>query len=328
MYNESMTPVRNWAAEIAEGAFRSDKSPSKIIQLPIASQVSTIRPVTIEDEEEDYSEENNVTADNEDQIDQVEDCSAGHYSVSSSPPKTLPQIARLRESPILITSSPPEEPPQIRYQWKTIVDSPAPVPILKLESDSEADFSMSQSRVSSSRQSSPARSILTDLGDDVIDISSLSPLAAKRAANILLQSQFYSKVTFDDEEGQKIWQAAQDQAGEYELKQLELSSEQEEEDMDEEEEMDEEEMEASPSPTPVGPPRVSHGEWTKLDWKRMEKCLDLTKAEMNDAIDLFLQRYIGREREEVEMRCRAVLLMRRRRALEGRKVGFILSTDE
>ena len=328
LYNESMTPVRNWAAQIAEGAFQSDKSPSKIIQLPIASQVSTIPPVTIEDEAEDYCVENDATADNDDEIEQSEDSSLGHCSVSPSTPKALPQIARLRESPIEITSSPPEEPPQIHYRWKTIVDSSPPVPVSELDSDSEPDLSMSQCRLSSSRQSSPARSILTDLGDDVIDISSLSPVAAKRAANILIQSQHYSKITFDDDEGQKIWQNAQDQAGEYELSQIELSSEQEEETMDEDEEMDEQEDEAPASPTPVRPPRISHGEWTKLDWKRMEKCLDLTEGEVSDAIDLFLQRYIGREREEIEMRCRAVLLSRRRRVLEGRKVGFVLSTDE
>ena len=328
VYNESMTPVRNWAAQIAEGAFQSDKSPSKIIQLPIASQVSRIPHVTVEDEQEDHSQENDATVNNEDQIDQSEDCSVGHYSVSHSPPKTLPQIARLRPSPIVITSSPPEEPPQTHYQWKTVVDSSSPAPISELDSDSEPDLSISHCRTSPSRQSSPARSILTDLGDDVIDISSLSPLAAKRAANILLQSQLYSKITFDNEEGQKIWQDAQDQAGEYELSQIEISSEQEEESIDEEEEIDEQEVEVVASPTPMGPPRISHGEWTKLDWKRMEKCLNLADGEINDAIDLFLQRYIGRQREEVEMRCRALLLTKRRRALEGKKVGFVLSTDE
>jgi hypothetical protein len=333
IYNESMTPIRNWAAEIAEGAFRSDKSPSKIVQLPIASQVPTIPPVTVQDEEEYYSEENNITGDNKDQIDKSEDFSVGHYSVPPFPPKTMPQITRLRESPIVITSSPPQEPPQIHYQWKTIVDSSSPAPVSELDSDSEPDLSTSQCRISSLRQSSPARSILTDLGDDVIDISSMSPLAAKRAANILLKSQCYSKITFDDEEGQKIWQDAQDQAGEYELNQLELSNEQEEEDTDEEEEVEEEvqeeeEAEEDAPPALAGPSRISHGEWTKLDWKRMEKCLNLTEGEMNDAIDLFLQRYIGRERDEVEMRCRALLLTRRRRVLEGRKVGFILSTNE
>jgi hypothetical protein len=322
VYNESMTPVRNWAAQIAEGAFQSDKSPSKIIQLPIATQVSTIPPVTIEDDAEDYFAENDATADNNNEIEQSEDSSVEHCSISPSTPKTLPQIARLRESPIEITSSPPEEPPQIHYQWKTMVDSSPPVPVSELDSDSEPDLSVSQCRMSSSRQSSPARSILTYLGDDVIDISSLSPVAAKRAANILIQSQQYSKITFDDDEGQKIWQNAQDQASEYELTQIERSSEQEEESMDEEEEMDEQEEEAPASPIPVRPPRVSYGEWTKLDWKRMEKCLDFTEGEVTNAIDLFLQRYIGREREEVEARCRAVLLTRRRRVLEGEKWGL------
>ena len=325
VYNESMTPVRNWAAEIAEGAFQFDKSPSKLVQLPMASEVaaSTIPPVTVEDEEEEYSEDDDVSAD--DEIDRSE---SFFQEFSPSMPKSIPQVNRLRESPIVITSSPPEELPQIHYQWKTVADPPPSEPdVSVLESEeemsdslSEPEISMSQCRLSS-RQSSPARSILTDLGDDIIDISSLSPFAAKRAANILLQSSYYSKITFDDTEGQKIWRHAQDAAGEYELSQLPYD--------DNESEEEEEEMEdVEESPEPVAPPRISQGEWTKIDWKRLEKCLDFVDGEMNDAIDLFLERYFGREREEVETRCRAVLLTRRRRVLEGRKVGFILSTDE
>jgi hypothetical protein len=336
LYSESMTPVRNWAAEIAEGAFQFE-SPSKFVQLPIESQVatSTIRRVTVEDEIDDCSENNDVSED--DEMDQ----SQYNFSEDSlSAPRAIPQINRLRESPIVITSSPPEQPTRIHYQWKTTAEPAFPElepevstlesePGMLLESeqdilsDSDPEISMSRCRISSSRQSSPARSILNGLGDDVIDISSLSPLAAKRAANILLQSPYYSKVTFNDEEGQKIWQDAQSQAGECELS--ELKDEESDDEMEDEESEEKLEVEL---PTAIRPSRISHGEWTKLDWKRLEKCLDSTDGEINEAIDLFLGRYIGRKWEEVEMRCRAVVLTRRRRALEGRKVEFILSAGE
>jgi len=169
------------------------------------------------------------------------------------------------------------------------------------------------------------------MGDDVVDISSMSPLAAKRAANILLHTQYYSKITFDDREGRKVWEEATSQAGEFELHQLDLNSDNPSFDYEEGEEEEEEEGEESEEmkvDADEPPPRISHGPWNKLDWKRMEKCLDLTDGDMNDAIELFQERYIGREKQEVEMRCRAVLLTRRRKALEGRKVGFVLATDE
>jgi hypothetical protein len=317
--NESMTPVRNWAAQIAEGAFRSEKSPSKIAQLPIVNQVGSSRavPVTVEDEDEDMSEK---------QIDvpELDDFPEQSYS----PPKSLPQISRLRESPIVITSSPQDQPVQVRYQWKTTVDpqpdvehSLSPTPQLEWPlSDSNSEMGASQGRLSSSRQSSPARSILADFGNDVVDISSMSPFAAKRAAEILLRTPFYSKITFDDERGRKIWEDAKEEAGDYELTQIEIESD------NEPQTEGDEQPETLPKPEP--PSRISQGEWTKLDWKRLEKCLCLTDGDTNDAIDLFQSRYIGRERCEVEMRCRAVLLTRRRRILEGRKVEFILSTDQ
>jgi hypothetical protein len=159
----------------------------------------------------------------------------------------------------------------------------------------------------------------------------MSPLAAKRAANILLQTQYYSKIMFDDGEGRKVWEEATSQAGEFELHQLDLPSDNPSFDYEEgeqEEEEEEEESEEMKVDALDPPPRISHGPWNKLDWKRMEKCLDLTDGDMNDAIELFRERYIGREKEEVEMRCRAVLLTRRRKALEGRKVEFVLATDE
>jgi len=267
----------------------------------------------------------------------------------------------LKESPIVITSSPPDIPSQPRYQWKSV---PIPTPEDQSpaaeeqtfaspeesqlqeeeweeqlpEDESEPAISVCQSHVSS-RQSSPARSILEDFGDHVIDISSMSPLAAKRAANILLRSQYYSKISFDDETGQRIWEDAQSQAGDYELSQIELSDEvlpeqefDEEDDKVDEDEDDEQEDEQGgdevKAEEPIPLPRMSQGEWGKLDWKRLEKCLDYTDGEMNEAIDLFQQRYIGRQSEELEMRCKALLLTRRRRELEGVKVEFILSTDQ
>jgi hypothetical protein len=174
------------------------------------------------------------------------------------------------------------------------------------------------------------------LGDDVVDISSLSPLAAKRAARILLRSTQYEKVTFDDELGGRIWEVASQGAGDYELSRVDIPTDdsefeheddEDDEGIDEEEEGEEEEDEVV-LPSPVRPTRISQGQWTKLDWKRLEKCLDHTDGEIYDAIDLFQERYIGRERVEVEMRSRAVLLARRRRALEGRNVEFILRTGE
>ena len=358
VYAESMTPVRNWASEIAEGAFRFDKSPSKFVKLDMEGKVtasSKIHSVTIEDEDDDgFLRDDDGSAD--DERDGFAEDDLQEFSPSQR--KNIPQINRLRESPIVITSSPPEQAPQNYYQWKTVVDPPPPsepdvstvesepsISVLESEpaildpslsdSLSEPEMSPSQCRISSysrhsSRQSSPARSILNELGDDVIDISSLSPGVAKRAANILLRSPYYSKITFNEDGNRRIWQDAMDNAGEYELSQIEDSEGSEDEDMEDEDTEDGEDMEdiKEESPTPVARPRISQGEWTKRDWKRMEKCLDITNGEQNDAIDLFLQRYVGRERDEVEMRCKAVLLTRRRKLLEGRKVGFILSTDE
>jgi len=185
------------------------------------------------------------------------------------------------------------------------------------------------------------------LGDDVISISSVNQRTAQQAAHFLLRSPHYSKVTFDDDYDQKIWQDAMANAGDYELSQIEedsqdilddpvdLESEEHAEDelndeADEGEEGEEEEENILGDLANVvrAPARISQGEWTKVDWKRMEKCLERTKGDMNEAITLFLERYIGRQRAEVEMRCRAVLLARRRRVLEGKKVGFILSTHE
>jgi len=336
---EGMTPTRNWAAELAAEAFQFDQSPSKIVQLPIESQVKMRPSVTVEDEVEE-EEENEYNDEEHGYMEDEEEEVDFSYSYSNtflkdsypSTPKPIPQISRLRESPIVITSSPPDEPAPIHYQWKTKVVSPLPTtpqqtpssPPPVSEHSSSPEISLSQCRISS-RQSSPARSILTDLGDDVVDISSVSPLAAKRAANILLQTQYYSKITFDDGEGRKVWEEATSQAGDFELHQLDLPSDIPSLDDEDEEEEEEEEMKVEVSEQP---PRISDGPWNKLDWKRMEKCLDLTDGDINDAIELFQERYIGRGREEVEMRCRAVLLTRRRKALEGRKVGFVLATDE
>jgi len=347
VYNESMTPLRNWVSELTTEAFQSDHSPSKILQLPIASQVRMIPSVTVKDEdqdqENDYTDEEHGYMEVEEQEEEIAFSYSNTFLKDSpSTPKPNPQISRLRDSPIVITSSPPDQPGPVHYQWKTKVVSPLPIPPHPQETSSSPqpvsecssspEISLSQCRPSS-RQSSPARSILTDLGDDVVDISSMSPLAARRAANILLRTQCYSKITFDDDQGRKVWEEANFQAGDFELRQLDLPSETpsvedeptEEEQEEEEEEEENEEMKVD---DPEPPPRISEGPWGKLDWKRMEKCLDLTDGDINDAIELFLERYIGRGREEVEMRCRAVLLTRRRKALEGRKVEFVLATDE
>jgi hypothetical protein len=350
LYSEGMTPVRNWAAEIAEGAFLFDKSAAKIT-LPTPTLGTSSRPVTIEDDNSDDHE--NDYGQNYDSESDVEEL----LSLRN------PQLARLREArgnPIVITSSPPVQSTQVHYQWKTIVDpeelvdpeSPLRSHETRLSSESPVSqgspisqkVPMSHLHLSPPRQVSPARSIITELGDDVVDISSLSPLAAKRAANILLRSEYYSKVTFDDEQGGRIWEAATQAAGEYELSRVDIPTDDSEESQDELDELDEDvvedgdevdEVEDSEegqdileSPPMVRPPRISYGEWTKIDWKRLEKCLDHVDGEMPDAIDLFQERYIGRKREEVEMRCRAVMLARRRRVLEGRNVGFILSTRE
>lgn len=412
VYNmESMTPVRNWAAEIAEGAFRFDKSPSKMIQLPIQQLLPRAQsPLQsyqdndpVQEAEHDGAED--LYGDDPSRDDEV----IVHISDLEDeapipiPPKSLPQLARLRNSgqnsPIVITSSPPEQQlKQIHYQWKTIIpDTPTPAssiaptprantptqthsreitsspptqdiptndientpsphpdpntsspPHLSPRGDSipEVDMlSLSQCRISS-RNASPARSIISQLGaDDVVDISSKSPQAAKRAARILLQSHFFEKIDFkDDNEGSRIWDEVTANAGEYDISREsltdpdELSDERPDEDKtdapDEDIEVDAEDEEGvmdidSPSPARAPPPqKISHGEWTKLDWKRLEKCLDHSNGDSNDTIDLFQQRYMGREREELEMRCKAVLLARRRRNLEGRKVEFILGTSE
>jgi hypothetical protein len=157
--------------------------------------------------------------------------------------------------------------------------------------------------------------------------------------------------------GRRIWnQVSFSNVGEYELSKGSLSDGpndgnsldehySEDDDEDDEEQVDDEHQGQSErdimddvdedlgmdidSPSPVrAPPRISHGDWTKLDWKRLEKCLDQCNWDFNDSIELFQGRYIGREREELEMRCRAVLLTRRRKNLEGRKVEFILKTAE
>jgi hypothetical protein len=330
MHIEGMTPVRNWAAELAEGAFRFDKSPSKLVQFPIQNEFTTTasHPVMIEDEEEDQMLE-------DEHIIEISDLEDDLPESTPSPAKLHPQISRLQvshESPIVITSSPPSLPTEVHYQWKTKTD-----PVEDLEEDVKSDYnismddsSMSRCNLSSwSRQSSPARSILGNMGEDVIDISSTNPLVAKRAADLLLKSNFYSKITFDDDEGRKIWENATEQAGDYELSQIDIPSDDGSEDVEAESESEDEEMQIdSPSPVKEPPPRISQGEWTKLDWKRLEKCLHLRDGDMNDAIDLFQERYTGREREEVEMRCKAVMLANRRRVLEGRKVEFILSTLE
>ena len=164
-----------------------------------------------------------------------------------------------------------------------------------------------------------------------MDISSVSPLAAKRAADILLQTQCYSKITFDDGDGRKVWEEATSQGGDFELHQLDFEAslddgdpdDAEDEPEDKDDQMEEVKVEIAPPP-----PRISQGPWSKMDWKRMERCLDSKSGDIDDAIDLFQERYIGRDRDEVEMRCRAVLLTRRRKALQGRKVGFVLTTDE
>ena len=341
---ESMTPTRTWAAEFTAEAFRSDQSPSKIAHLPIASQIKMVPTVSIEDEVEE--EEIGYTDDErghmEDEEEDAVDFSYINTLLKNSPtaPKPIPQISRLREPPIVITSSPPDQPPSVYYQWKTKAISPLPTPPHPSQSpstpvsepSSSPEISLSQCR-GSSRQSSPARSILTDLGDDVVDISSVSPLAAKRAANILIQTQCYSKITFDDEEGRKVWEEATSRAGDFELHQLDLASDDDSFDDDQKDEEDEDEADTEGTEkmkveVTEPPPRISQGPWSKVDWKRMEKCLDLTDGDINSAIDLFQERYKGRERAEVEMRCRAVLLTRRRKALEGRKVEFVLATDE
>jgi hypothetical protein len=175
-----------------------------------------------------------------------------------------------------------------------------------------------------------------------VDISSKSPHAAKRAAKILLRSQSFKKIDFDAEEGRRIWEGVVGARGDYDVVKVEMSdpddrdsqSESGEEDEDEvdednaEEDKDEEIREHGILTSHPVPSRVSYGPWTKLDWKRLEKCLDHSNGDFNSTINLFQERYIGREKEELEMRCKAVLLARRRRELEGRKVEFILGTAE
>lgn len=361
-YSEGMTPVRDWAVQVAEGAFQFDTSPGKLAQLRIASRPT----IALNEDEENDEDEDAFLPQKGDSVKDTE--TSIHFAQDNSTiqPKQPPQISRLRNSPIIITSSPPLEPEPIHYQWKTVVDVDLDDHISDLNiSENEVDAhdatnheipddddistperSRSQSRYAS-RQSSPARSILTELGDDVIGISSVNQRAAQQAAHFLLRSPHYSKVTFDDDYDQKIWQDAMTNAGGYELSQIEedsqdilddpvdLESEEHPEDdmideADEGEEGEEEEETILGDLAHVlrAPARISQGEWTKVDWKRMEKCLDRTKGDMNEAITLFLERYVGREKAEVEMRCRAVLLARRRRVLEGKKVGFILSTHE
>lgn len=362
-HSEGMTPVRNWAAQVAEGAFQFDTSPGKLAQLRIASRITT--PI-VEDEDDDEEAEETFLPREDDttqrSIYSTQDTSSLHL-------RSLPQITRLLESPIVITSSPPLEPKPVHYQWKTVInpdledkmsdlnisddEEPAlperPVYVISDDDDNEeqiSERSRSQSRYSS-RQSSPARSILTDMGDDVISISSVNQRAAQRAAQHLLRSPYYSKITFDDEWGQKVWEQATANAGDYDLSPIdddsqledllddpidqsdepEAEEEQEEEGNGEEEEL-EQNILGELANTVRAPPRISKGEWTKVDWKRMEKCLDLMNGDTAEAVTLFLERYFGREREEVEIRCRAVLLAKRRRILEGKKVGFILSTHE
>jgi hypothetical protein len=358
-----MTPVRNWAAQVAEGAFQFDTSPGKLAQLRIASRITT--PIVEDEDDEEEDEETFLPREDDTtqrSIYSTQDTSSLHL-------RSLPQITRLLESPIVITSSPPLEPKPVHYQWKTAInpdledkmsdlnisddEEPAlparPVYVISDDDDNEeqiSERSRSQSRYSS-RQSSPARSILTDMGDDVISISSVNQRAAQRAAQHLLRSPYYSKVTFDDERGQKVWEQATANAGDYDLSPIDDDSQLEdllddpidqsdepeaEEEQEEEEDGEEEELEQNIlgelANTVRAPPRISQGEWTKVDWKRMEKCLDLMDGDTAEAVTLFLERYVGREREEVDMRCRAVLLAKRRRILEGKKVGFILSTHE
>ena len=361
-YSEGMTPVRNWAARVAEGAFQFDTSPGKLAQLRIAPRPS----IAMNEVEENDEYEDALLPREGDSVHDTENSMYFAGDNSTVQPKQLPQISRLRNSPIVITSSPPLEPEPIHYKWKTVVDADLEDRMSDLnisenevnahdaanheipydDDISAGERSRSQSR-HASRQSSPARSILMGLGDDVISISSVNQRTAQQAAHFLLRSPHYSKVTFDDDYDQKIWQDAMANAGDYELSQIEedsqdilddpvdLESEEHAEDelndeADEGEEGEEEEENILGDLANVvrAPARISQGEWTKVDWKRMEKCLERTKGDMNEAITLFLERYIGRQRAEVEMRCRAVLLARRRRVLEGKKVGFILSTHE
>ena len=330
-YNESMTPVRNWAAEIADGAFQSVNSHSKFAQLPLPKQ-GTMRPVTVESEEEASDNESELQLSEPIALtENVSRMETPPYGPACSP--LNPKISILRESPIIITSSPPDLPAPVRYRWKTVVDprsDAAPSPDAEPEEPISPQESVSQERGRCLPRISPAHSILTDMGEDVIDISSVSPIAAKRAADILLKTENYSQITFNDGEGRRVWEDAAEHAGDYELNQIEILSDVEAslEDVKEEPEDDEEEMVQIEPPRREHPPRVSQGYWTKVDWKRLEKCLDLTDGDMNDAVDLFQERYAGRERGEVEMRYRALLLARRRRLLEGKKVGFILGTDE
>jgi hypothetical protein len=362
-YSEGMTPVRNWAARVAEGAFQFDTSPGKLAQLRIASRITTPM-VEYEDDDDDDDEEEAFLPPEDDttqrSIYSTQDTSSLHL-------RSLPQITRLRESPIVITSSPPLEPKPVHYQWKTVSnpdledhmsdlnlsdEEPAlPEPPVYLIDDDDDDKEQiserSRSQSQYSRQSSPARSILTDMGDDVISISSVNQRAAQRAAQHLLRSPYYSKVTFDDERGQKVWEQATASAGDYALspidddsqledlldypvesEELEAEELEREEDGEDEEEQEQQNILSELANTVRAPPRISQGDWTKVDWKRMEKCLDLMDGDTTEAVTLFLERYVGREREEVEMRCRAVLLAKRRRILEGKKVGFILSTHE
>jgi hypothetical protein len=167
----------------------------------------------------------------------------------------------------------------------------------------------------------------------------MSPLAAKRAANILLRTPYFDKVNLRDGEDARVWGEVSAREDGLELLKDEISFEADDEITEESdaylgenevigETEEEEDKSGIDSPCPVKAPRISQGNWTKLDWKRLEKCLDLTDGDTNDAIDLFLERYVGREREEVELRCKAMMLTRRRHALEGRKVEFLLSTAE
>ena len=338
---ESMTPVRNWAAEIAEGAFRSEKSPSKIIQFPTY-------PAQVDNEQDEDQHDSEADSENEFEEDDEDEGGFTNNNISLSEahqrdlPKAHPQISRLqsprRESPIVITSSPPDIPVQRHYQWKTIIP-PNPERLQPIDDEiSISNLTLSSPHRSPSRQSSPARSILAELGDDVVDISSMSPLAAKRAAKVLLRSPYYAKINLRDGPERQVWEEISAREDGLELLQDEISCDADDEITDEsnlladnvvfggEEEADEG-VEID-SPCPVKQPRISHGQWSKVDWKRLEKCLDLTDGDQTDAIDLFMERYAGRERDEVELRCKAVTLTRRRRALEGRKVEFLLSTAE
>jgi hypothetical protein len=314
---EGMTTIRNWAAELASDAFRS---PEKLV-----TALPPLSPITLSDTDE--------------------------------PPTIGPQIARLRTETIVITSSPPEVCLPIRYQWKTrdeeaplspesIDDgesslrrgtpgrptserntsrgSPAsPVSPIARSSPTARGIRFDSPREKGSRRSSPERSFLKQFGSDVVDIASVSPLAAKRAAGILLRTPYYARVT-EHAASNEFSDQWEDEGADAE------EEEEEEEDNDDDAEQWSEravlEDDSVQPTTPTPPPRLSLGPWSKLDWKRLEKCLDSTNSDTSDAITLFLERYLGRERPDVELRFKALMLTRRRKVLEGKNVEFKLGT--